>query len=144
MAENTAEHQMEAGKTFEDTVMADEVKITEVWPWDLIPKKKKKKKRLYEYDDLLQDSKHQRYARRKRAQRAKEAAFDAAKAAAERNQELPASTTAPLHPTITTHPGSLEVDLLSGDKDEDMKEAEVEVGLDSTVMTLPFRGKPSV
>lgn len=71
MAENTAEHQMEAGKTFEDTVMADEVKTTEVWPWDLIPKKKKKKKRLYEYDDLPQESKHQRYARRKRAQRSK-------------------------------------------------------------------------
>ncbi|KAF7522074.1 hypothetical protein PCG10_007698 [Penicillium crustosum] len=89
MVQKTPEHQIEADKVFEDTVMADEVKTTKVWAWDLVPKKKMSNA----CDDRPQESRHQRYARRKRALRAKQAADRAANSAAELNQELPASTT---------------------------------------------------
>ncbi|CAI7659103.1 unnamed protein product [Penicillium viridicatum] len=77
---------------------------------------------------------------RRRAKKAKKAA----EAAAEPSQNPPAATTAALPPTTTTHPTSLEVGLLSGDKDEKIKEAEGRVGFGSADMTLPFRGKTSV
>ncbi|KAJ5597442.1 hypothetical protein N7537_007526 [Penicillium hordei] len=69
-----------------------------------------------------------------------EAAAEATKAATEPNQEFPATTTVPPYPHHH-YPESLEVGLLSSDKGEEMKEAEVEVGLGSADMNLPFRVK---
>ncbi|KAJ5203370.1 hypothetical protein N7449_005449 [Penicillium cf. viridicatum] len=143
MDANTMENDKELNMVIEDTAITDEAKTTKTGAEEPVPKKKKKSTRTSAKSAAVSGKlvlkslprlpvcaiplSHQRPRKLLR-----------------RLPSSPRLPQPPPSPTITTHPTNLEVDLLSGNKDEEMKEAEVEVGLGSAGMTLPFRGKRSV